>query len=205
LRQLGFQVDWVRDGPSASIELRSGVYAAAVLDLGLPLQDGLDVLGEIRNKGITTPVIVLTARDAVFDRIRGLDRGADDYVIKPIDLDELAARLRALVRRAHGKPSERITVPGIELDPAQRSVEVDGQQVPLSPREFDLLQLLMLNAGRVLSRDWIEQHLYSWSGEVDSNAVEVHIHYLRRKIGAKRIATIRGVGYTMSRERGGEA
>jgi DNA-binding response OmpR family regulator len=202
LRQLGFQVDWVRDGPSASIELRSGVYAAAVLDLGLPLQDGLDVLGEIRNKGITTPVIVLTARDAVFDRIRGLDRGADDYVIKPIDLDELAARLRALVRRAHGKPSERITVPGIELDPAQRSVEVDGQQVPLSPREFDLLQLLMLNAGRVLSRDWIEQHLYSWSGEVDSNAVEVHIHYLRRKIGAKRIATIRGVGYTMSRERG---
>jgi DNA-binding response OmpR family regulator len=205
LRQLGFQVDWVRDGPSASVELRSGVYAAAVLDLGLPLQDGLDVLGEIRNKGITTPVIVLTARDAVFDRIRGLDRGADDYVIKPIDLDELAARLRALVRRAHGKPSERITVPGIELDPAQRSVEVDGQQVPLSPREFDLLQLLMLNAGRVLSRDWIEQHLYSWSGEVDSNAVEVHIHYLRRKIGAKRIATIRGVGYTMSRERGGEA
>jgi DNA-binding response OmpR family regulator len=202
LRQLGFQVDWVRDGPSASVELRSGVYAAAVLDLGLPLQDGLDVLGEIRNKGITTPVIVLTARDAVFDRIRGLDRGADDYVIKPIDLDELAARLRALVRRAHGKPSERITVPGIELDPAQRSVEVDGQQVPLSPREFDLLQLLMLNAGRVLSRDWIEQHLYSWSGEVDSNAVEVHIHYLRRKIGAKRIATIRGVGYTMSRERG---
>jgi two-component system OmpR family response regulator/two-component system response regulator QseB len=176
-----------------------------VLDLGLPLQDGLDVLGEIRNKGITTPVIVLTARDAVFDRIRGLDRGADDYVIKPIDLDELAARLRALVRRAHGKPSERITAPGIELDPAQRCVEVEGQQVPLSPREFDLLQLLMLNAGRVLSRDWIEQHLYSWSGEVDSNAVEVHIHYLRRKIGAKRIATVRGVGYTMARDRGSEA
>jgi two-component system OmpR family response regulator/two-component system response regulator QseB len=143
---------------------------------------------------------VLTARDAVQDRIRGLDRGADDYVIKPIDLEELAARLRALVRRAHGKPSERITVPGIALDPAQRSVEVDGLPVSLSPREFDLLQLLMLNAGRVLSRDWIEEHLYSWSGEVDSNAVEVHIHYLRRKIGAKRIMTIRGVGYTMVRE-----
>ena len=201
LRQHGFQVDWVRDGLAAQRELRSGAYTAAVLDLGLPLLDGMLVLQQVRAAGIATPILILTARDQLPDRIRGLDGGADDYVVKPVDLHELAARLRALVRRAHGQPQELLQVDGLVLDPAGRTAQLDGEAVNLSTREFDLLQTLMLNAGRVLSRDWIEEHLYSWSGEVDSNAVEVHIHYLRRKIGAKRITTIRGVGYTMVRER----
>lgn len=200
LRQLGFQVDWVRDGDAAERELRAQSYAAAVLDLGLPLKDGMDVLADIRRAGLTLPVLVLTARDAVPDRIRGLDVGADDYVVKPVDLQELAARLRALVRRAHGQPQERLQVQGVVLDPAARSVHRDGVPVALSMREFDLLQLLMLNAGRVLSREHLEQHLYSWGQEVESNAVEVHVHHLRRKLGAELIQTVRGVGYVLLRE-----
>ncbi|MGA8052912.1 MAG: response regulator [Burkholderiales bacterium] len=200
LRQLGFQVDWVRDGDAAERELRAQPYAAAVLDLGLPLKDGMDVLADIRRAGLTLPVLVLTARDAVPDRIRGLDVGADDYVVKPVDLQELAARLRALVRRAHGQPQERLQVQGVVLDPAARSVHRDGVPVALSMREFDLLQLLMLNAGRVLSREHLEQHLYSWGQEVESNAVEVHVHHLRRKLGAELIQTVRGVGYVLLRE-----
>lgn len=200
LRQLGFQVDWVRDGDAAERELRAQSYAAAVLDLGLPLKDGMDVLADIRRAGLTLPVLVLTARDAVPDRIRGLDVGADDYVVKPVDLQELAARLRALVRRAHGQPQECLQVQGVVLDPAARSVHRDGVPVALSMREFDLLQLLMLNAGRVLSREHLEQHLYSWGQEVESNAVEVHVHHLRRKLGAELIQTVRGVGYVLLRE-----
>jgi len=200
LRQLGFQVDWVRDGDAAERELRAQPYTAAVLDLGLPLKDGMDVLADIRRAGLTLPVLVLTARDAVPDRIRGLDVGADDYVVKPVDLQELAARLRALVRRAHGQPQECLQVQGVVLDPAARSVHRDGVPVALSMREFDLLQLLMLNAGRVLSREHLEQHLYSWGQEVESNAVEVHVHHLRRKLGAELIQTVRGVGYVLLRE-----
>lgn len=195
LRQAGFQVDWVRDGAAADRELRAQPYAAAVLDLGLPLMDGLDVLASVRRAGITVPVLVLTARDAVPDRVRGLDLGADDYVVKPVDLDELAARLRALVRRAHGQPQEQLQVQGVQLDPAGRTVARDGQTVALSTREFDLLHALMLNVGRVLSREQLEQHLYSWGREVESNAVEVHIHHLRKKLGAELIQTVRGVGY----------
>lgn len=195
LRQAGFQVDWVRDGLAAERELRAQPYAAAVLDLGLPLMDGMDVLASVRRAGITLPVLVLTARDAVPDRIRGLDGGADDYVVKPVDLDELAARLRALVRRAHGQPQELLRVQDVLLDPAGRTVQRDGQPVALSTREFDLLQALMLAAGRVLSREQLEQQLYSWGNEVDSNAVEVHIHHLRRKLGPSLIQTVRGVGY----------
>ena len=195
LRQAGFQVDWVRDGAAAERELRAQPYAAAVLDLGLPLMDGLDVLASVRRAGTTVPVLVLTARDAVPDRVRGLDLGADDYVVKPVDLDELAARLRALVRRAHGQPQEQLQVQGVRLDPAGRTVARDGQAVALSTREFDLLHALMLNAGRVLSREQLEQHLYSWGREVESNAVEVHIHHLRKKLGAELIQTVRGVGY----------
>jgi len=195
LRQAGFQVDWVRDGAAAERELRAQPYAAAVLDLGLPLMDGLDVLASVRRAGTTVPVLVLTARDAVPDRVRGLDLGADDYVVKPVDLDELAARLRALVRRAHGQPQEQLQVQGVQLDPAARTVARDGQAVALSTREFDLLHALMLNAGRVLSREQLEQHLYSWGREVESNAVEVHIHHLRKKLGAELIQTVRGVGY----------
>lgn len=200
LRQLGFQVDWVRNGELAERELRAQPYAAAVLDLGLPRKDGLDVLAAVRHAGIAIPVLVLTARDAVPDRIRGLDAGADDYVIKPVDLNELAARLRALIRRAHGQPRECLTAQDVVLDPAARSVLKAGEPVSLSGREFDLLRTFMLNAGRVLSREQIEQHLYSWGQEVESNAVEVHIHNLRRKLGNALIQTVRGVGYILLRE-----
>jgi DNA-binding response OmpR family regulator len=200
LRQLGFQVDWVRNGEAAERELRDQPYAAAVLDLGLPQKDGMEVLAAVRRAGITLPVLVLTARDAVTDRIRGLDVGADDYVVKPVDLNELAARLRALVRRAHGQPQELLSAQDVELDPAGRSVRKAGTPVVLSAREFDLLQALMLNAGRVLSREQLEQHLYSWGQEVESNAVEVHIHHLRRKLGSALIQTVRGVGYVLLRE-----
>jgi len=200
LQQLGFQVDWVRDGEAAERELRAEPYAAAVLDLGLPLLDGMDVLASVRRSGVTLPVLVLTARDAVAERIRGLDLGADDYVLKPVDLHELAARLRALVRRAHGQPQEDLRVRDLVLDPAAHAVSRAGELVTLSTREFDLLHVLMLNAGRVLSREQLEQHLYSWGREVDSNAIEVHIHHLRRKLGVATIQTVRGVGYLLPRE-----
>ncbi len=200
LRQLGFLVDWVRDGAAAERELRAHPYAAAVLDLGLPLKDGMAVLQDLRRAGIALPVLVLTARDALPDRIRGLDVGADDYVVKPVDLNELGARLRALVRRSHGQPHEFLIAQDIVLDPAARSVLRSGAPLSLSVREFDLLHTLMLNAGRVLSRDQLEKHLYSWGQEVDSNAVEVHIHHLRRKIGGTLIQTVRGVGYMLQRE-----
>lgn len=200
LRQLGFAVDWVRDGPAAERELRAEPYAAAVLDLGLPGLDGLDVLARVRRAGVSLPVLVLTARDAIPERIRGLDLGADDYVLKPVDLHELAARLRALVRRAHGQAQELLHAQGVTLDPAARSVSLHGQPVTLATREFDLLQLLMLSAGRVLSREQLEQQLYGWGQEVDSNAIEVHVHHLRRKLGSGLIQTVRGVGYVLQRE-----
>ena len=200
LRQLGFLVDWVRDGEAAERELRAQPYAAAVLDLGLPLKDGMEVLAAVRRAGVSLPVLVLTARDAVPDRIHGLDVGADDYVVKPVDLEELAARLRALVRRAHGQPQDCLQAAELVLDPAARSVTLAGSAVALAAREFDLLQALMLNAGRVLSREQLEQHLYSWGQEVESNAIEVHVHHLRRKLGNALIQTVRGVGYVLTRE-----
>ncbi len=200
LRQQGFLVDWVRDGHAAERELRAEPYAAAVLDLGLPLKDGLDVLAALRASGIQLPVLVLTARDAVPDRIRGLNLGADDYVLKPVDLGELAARLRALVRRAHGQPQEHLQAQDVVLDPAARRVTRQGEPVALSTREFDLLHVLMLSAGRVLTREQLEQQLYSWGQEVDSNAVEVHIHHLRKKLGSGLVQTVRGVGYLLPRE-----
>ena len=200
LRQLGFQVDWVQDGLAAERELSSGDYAAAVLDLGLPLKDGLAVLRALRQRKIATPILVLTARDAVPDRVRGLDLGADDYVVKPVDLHELGARLRSLVRRAHGQLQDTLRWGPVLLEPAARQVSLHGAAVPLSTREFDLLQVLMLNAGRVLSREQLEQQLYSWGHEVDSNAIEVHIHHLRRKLQPELIQTLRGVGYTVPRQ-----
>ena len=200
LRQLGFQVDWVQDGLAAERELSSGDYAAAVLDLGLPLKDGLAVLRALRQRKIATPILVLTARDAVPDRIRGLDLGADDYVVKPVDLHELGARLRSLVRRAHGQAQDALRWGAVLLEPAARQVSLNGAAVTLSTREFDLLQVLMLNAGRVLSREQLEQQLYSWGHEVESNAIEVHIHHLRRKLQPELIQTLRGVGYTVPRQ-----
>jgi len=201
LRQNGFQVDWVRDGLAAERELASGVYAAGVLDLGLPAKDGLDVLQALRARKVTTPVLVLTARDAIPDRVRGLDMGADDYVIKPVDLHELCARLRSLVRRAHGLMQDGLTCDRVRLDPSARQVTLDGEPVTLSTREFDLLHALMRNAGRVLSREQLEQQLYSWGHEVESNTIEVHIHHLRRKLHVDAIQTVRGVGYTVSKPR----
>ena len=201
LRQLGFQVDWVRDGLAAEREARAQDYAAMVLDLGLPKLDGMEVLVALRGAGLKLPVLVLTARDALPERVRGLDAGADDYVIKPVDLQELAARLRALVRRAHGQAQETLSVHDVQLDPAARTVKQNGLEVCLSVREFDLLHALMLNVDRVLSREQLEQHLYSWGSEVDSNAVEVHVHHLRKKLGASVIQTVRGVGYLLARQR----
>jgi DNA-binding response OmpR family regulator len=200
LRQQGFLVDWVRDGLAAERELASGDFAAGVLDLGLPLKDGLDVLQTLRAKRITTPVLVLTARDAVPDRIRGLDLGADDYVVKPVDLFELGARLRSLVRRSHGQMQDILRSGAVTLDPAARTVRWQGEPVALSTREFDLLHALMLSAGRVLSREQLEQQLYSWGYEVESNTIEVHIHHLRKKLSSEVIQTIRGVGYTMPKD-----
>ena len=199
LAQNGFQVDWVRDGVAAERELATGAYQAAVLDLGLPRLDGMEVLRQVRARRNTTPVLVLTARDAVPARIAGLDAGADDYLIKPIDLHELAARLRALVRRAHGAADTRLTLGEVTLDPAARQVWRGDQPVVLSLREFDLLHAFMRQAGRVLTREQLEQQLYAWGSEVSSNAVEVHIHNLRRKLGGGLIETVRGVGYVARR------
>jgi two-component system OmpR family response regulator/two-component system response regulator QseB len=188
-------VDWVRDGVAAERELLGAQHQAAVLDIGLPRQDGLAVLKAVRARGVDTPVLVLTARDAVAQRIEGLNLGADDYVVKPVDLDELAARLHALVRRAHGKTQTMLQVRDVVMDPSARQVSRAGVAISLSTREFDLLQALVLNAGRVLSREQLEQHLYRWGHEVESNTIEVHIHHLRRKMGAGLIDTVRGVGY----------
>ncbi len=198
LRQMGFQVDWVRDGVAAERELRAVDYAAAVLDLGLPGKDGMEVLQALRAARNTTPVLVLTARDAVPDRIRGLDAGADDYVLKPVDLHELAARLRSLVRRSHGVAQDMLQAGALSLDPSARQVTWMGEAVPLSTREFDLLHTLMRSAGRVLSREQLEQQMYSWGLEVESNTIEVHIHHLRRKLQADVIQTVRGVGYMLN-------
>lgn len=205
LTQQGFQVDWVRDGVAALRELRSGEYQAVVLDLGLPRMDGMDVLREARSQQVSVPVLVLTARDGLQQRIEGLDSGADDYLIKPVDLLELAARLRALVRRAHGHAHARLSAGPIVIDDAARQVWLDGQTVALSAREYDLLHLLLLNANRVLSRERIEQQLYRWGTEVASNAVEVHIYNLRRKLRPELIETVRGAGYVLRTESGGAA
>lgn len=195
LRHCGFQADWLRDGESARIALQSEDYAAVVLDLGLPRLDGLGVLRALRGAGNATPVLVLTARDTTPDKVLGLDSGADDYLVKPIDLDELAARLRALVRRAGGQAAPMLSVGGIELDPAGRRAYRDGTAVELPAKEFAILELLLRNAGKVISRGQLEAALYGWDEGVESNAVEVYIHHLRRKLGAGRIRTLRGIGY----------
>lgn len=199
LQQQGWQVDWVRDGMAAEREMLLAQHQAVVLDLGLPRQEGVQTLQTVRSRGITTPVLVLTARDAVGDRIAGLDTGADDYLVKPVDLLEISARLRALVRRAHGVTQAQLSVGEVRLDPATRQVWWQDRPVELSAREFELLQIFMLSAGRVLSREQLETQLYQWGHEVASNTVEVHIYNLRRKFWPGLINTLRGVGYSMSR------
>lgn len=203
LSQAGFAVDWVEDGALGEAALATGDYAVVVLDLGLPKLSGLDLLRRLRTSGNSVPVLILTARDAVEDRVKGLDSGADDYVVKPFDLDELAARLRALIRRHSGEADAFLRISELELDPAKHRARFRGQEVELSAREFALLHELMLNAGRVLSREQLEQRLYAWGDEVESNAIEVHIHHLRRKLAPELVRTIRGVGYMMPQQNDG--
>jgi len=200
LTQAGFAVDWVQDGAAGEAALKTEPYAALVLDLGLPKLSGMELLRRLRAVGNPLPVLILTARDAIADRVKGLDSGADDYVVKPFDLDELAARLRALTRRQRGEAAPLLRVGELELDPSSHRVRFRGQGVEVSAREFALLQELMLNAGRVLSREQLEQRLYAWGEEVESNAIEVHIHHLRRKLAPELIRTVRGVGYLLPKE-----
>ena len=197
LRQEGYAVDWVKDGIAADLALQNETYDVLVLDLGLPRLSGMEVLERLRGRGQTLPVLILTARDATGDKIAGLDSGADDYLVKPVDLDELAARVRALSRRSAGRANPELKLGELVLDPAAHQVRLAGVPVELSTREFSLLQVLMQNAGRVLTRAQLESSLYGWRDEPDSNALEVHIHHLRKKLGAECIKTLRGVGYTM--------
>ncbi|MGZ5034469.1 MAG: response regulator [Usitatibacter sp.] len=197
LRQEGYAVDWVRDGRHAEIAIANGVYDLVLLDLGLPRRDGLAVLRSLRAAGRTLPVMVITARDAVADRVAGLDAGADDYVVKPFDLDELAARVRALLRRRSGRAQAQVRIGDLELDPATRSVRWKGRDVALSARELALLEALAEQPGTYLSRSQLEERLYGWGEEIGSNAVEVHIHALRKKLDAAVIRNVRGLGYTI--------
>jgi two-component system response regulator QseB len=185
----------VREARAAEAVLDRAPFELLLLDLGLPGREGLALLKAQREKGLTLPVLIITARDAVSDRVQGLDAGADDYLIKPFDLDELAARIRALLRRRAGRSAAGLEHLGVRLDPAAHQVSRDGVDVALSPREFALLQLLMERPGSILSRAQLEERLYGWGEEVESNAVEVHIHGLRKKLGADFILTVRGVGY----------
>jgi two-component system response regulator QseB len=195
LKREGFAIDWVHDAGAAAAALRTEPFALLLLDLGLPGSDGLTLLKSLRARAEALPVLIITARDAVSDRVAGLDAGADDYLIKPFDLDELAARIRALLRRKSGRPAPVMQHLGVVLDPAAHTVKQAGVEVALSPREFALLQLLMERPGTILSRAQIEERLYGFGEEVESNAVEVHIHGLRRKLGPQFILNVRGVGY----------
>lgn len=200
LRHDGYVVDWVQDGRAAEIAIESEPYALVLLDLGLPRKDGLAVLASLRNRKERVPVLILTARDAVSDRIKGLDAGADDYLVKPFDLDELAARIRAVIRRNAGRAEPLLSHGTLSLNPATHEVSHHGSQIPVSVREFALLQALLARPGAALSRAQLEERLYGWGEEVESNAVEVHIHNLRKKLGDNVIRTVRGIGYAIAGE-----
>jgi len=195
LRQDGYAVDGVSDGRSAAEALRTSRFDLVLLDLGLPQRDGIEVLRELRGRGDSTPVIIVTARDDVQNRVAGLDAGADDYIIKPFDLDEVGARMRSVLRRAAGRGDPCIEHRGLSLNPLTHAVERDGVPVVLSAHEFSVLEALLQRPGAVLSRAQLEDRLYGWSEPIESNAVEVYIHGLRRKLGSDSIRTLRGVGY----------
>ncbi len=202
LRQDGFAVDWVADGRAAELALAEKVHDLVVLDLGLPRKQGIDVLRSMRQRGDLRPVLIVTARDAVTDRVAGLDAGADDYVVKPFELTELAARIRALLRRSAGRAEPIVAYGDIELFPVTREVRQRGEPVTLSPREFAVLEALLARPGALLSRAQLEEKLYGWDQEVESNAVEVHIHSLRRKLGTEAIRNVRGVGWMIPKPGG---
>ncbi len=197
LKLADYAVDWVRDGEAGRLALLDQTYDACVLDLGLPRRDGLSLLRELRGRGNATPVLILTARDSSADKVAGLDAGADDYLVKPFDLAELQARLRALIRRAGGAASPTLSHAGVVLDPAGKRVSLEQQVVALSAREFALLHDLLSHKNRIRSRAELEESLYAWGEETESNTVEVYIHHLRKKFGADFIRTVRGLGYVV--------
>jgi DNA-binding response OmpR family regulator len=199
LHQDGYAVDWLRDGLRADAALATGHYDLILLDLGLPGKDGLDLLRGLRRRRNTAPVIVITARDAIESRIAGLDAGADDYIVKPFDLDELAARIRSALRRSAGRAEPDIAIGGVRINLAQRQVLREGAPVTLSAREYAIVEALALRPGAILSRAQLEERMYGWGEEVESNTVEVHIHAIRRKLGADFIRNVRGVGYYIPR------
>lgn len=199
LTEAGYATNWVTDGATAEAALKTEEYALLVLDLGLPKRSGLEILRDLRQRNDDIPVLVLTARDTVNDRVTGLDHGADDYLVKPFDMDELHARIRALLRRSTGRSNPVLEHQSLKLDPAAHVVTREGTAVDISPREFAVLRMLLENRGKVLSRARLEEGLYSWGDEVESNAVEVYVHHLRRKLGPTLIRTIRGVGYTIDK------
>ena len=200
LRQEGYTVDWLEDGASALHALLSEDFDLLVLDLGLPRMSGLQVLRELRRSGSALPVLILTARDATEDRIAGLDAGADDYLVKPFDLDELKARLRALLRRSAGRAELRIEHAGVSLDPSSQQVSYQGKPVPMTPKAYLLLHELLSQPGKVLTRERLAQLLYGWDEEAESNTLEVHIHHLRKKLFSGLIRTVRGVGYLVEEQ-----
>ncbi len=195
LRGAGYAVDWVRDGRAADGTLATERFDLVLLDLGLPQRDGMEVLAALRARGDGTPVIVLTARDALASRVQALDAGADDYLVKPFELDELLARIRAVIRRHSGRAEPAIEVGNVSLDPSAREVRRDGVPLALSAREYAVLEALMLRPGAILSRAQLEDRLYGWGEELESNAISVYVHQLRRKLGEGFIHTVRGVGY----------
>ena len=197
LKEFSYITDWLRDGRHMESAIASTEYDAIILDLGLPVESGLTLLVKLRETGKTLPVLILTARDTLDDKVKGLDLGADDYMIKPFDLDELAARLRALIRRDHGRTHPLLKHNDIEMDLASHHVNRGQDTIELSAREFSLLQLLLENSGKVMSKRKIEDNIYAWGEEIESNSVEVHIHNIRKKIGPDVIKTIRGVGYVI--------
>jgi two-component system, OmpR family, response regulator QseB len=198
LQDAGYTVDWVRDGADAELALGHQLYELALLDLGLPRRDGLEILKSLRRSGSKLPVVIITARDAVVDRVTGLDHGADDYLVKPFDLDELLARARAVIRRQEGRSSPEMSCGALTLDPVKRLVSFRGAPVELSAREFAVLEALMKEPGAVVSREKLEDAVYGWGEEIGSNSIEVHLHHLRRKLRPELIRNVRGVGYRIA-------
>jgi len=197
LSKLGFSVDWFTQGDEGLHALSAAPYDAVVLDLSLPEIDGMEILRQWRQQGRDEPVLILTARDALAQRVTGLQQGADDYLCKPFALSEVAARLQALIRRRHGQLTPTLQHGGVILEPSSHSVTLNGQPLAMKARELALLELFLLNPGRVLTRAALEEKLYGWDDDVSSNAVEVHIHHLRKKLGSEFIRTVHGVGYTL--------